>query len=76
MKIARKIAQIKDENTQEALDIRIAYSTCLNRAMMISFLKDEYGNARRIYEKYLVYSNALQLPFTQTNIVPCRENGN
>ena len=29
MKIARKIAQIKDENTQEALDIRIAYSTCL-----------------------------------------------
>ncbi len=60
MKIARKIAQIKDENTQEALDIRIAYSTCLNRAMMISFLKDEYGNARRIYEKYLVYSNALQ----------------
>lgn len=58
-KLENKIAKIIDENEQEALNIRIAYSTCMNRAMMIAFLEDNYENAETIFEDYCYYHNQI-----------------
>lgn len=55
LELERKIKKIKDENSQSALNIRIAYSTCLNRYMMISFMQDNYGQAKNVFEIYRKY---------------------
>lgn len=63
MVLKRKIANIKDEDLQNSLDLRIAYSTCMNRAMMISFLQDDVENATTIFENYCDYDKKMS---------PCR----
>lgn len=59
--LERKIGKIKEENLQSALDIRIAYSTCLNRYMMILFMQDMYCEAKRIFENYCKYNQQIPL---------------
>lgn len=48
-----------DENSIETHQLRIAYSTCMNRMMMIYFLKDNYQKASDIYNEYCKYHSEL-----------------
>ena len=59
LELERKIRGIKEEELQSALDIRIAYSTCLNRYMMILFMRDMYADAKRVYENYCKYNKQI-----------------
>lgn len=59
LELERKIRGIKEEELQSALDIRIAYSTCLNRYMMILFMQDMYADAKRVYENYCKYNKQI-----------------
>lgn len=56
MELKRKIYTISDESSQYALDMRIAYSTCLNRYMMILFMQDNYKKATEVFEGYCKYN--------------------
>lgn len=49
----------KDENSLETHQLRIAYSTCMNRMMMIYFLKDNNDKAYEIYNEFLQYHSRL-----------------
>lgn len=53
------IKKSKDENSLETHQLRIAYSTCMNRMMMIYFLKDNFDKALEIYNEYCKYHSAL-----------------
>lgn len=55
--LKRKINSIKDEADSSALDIRIAYSTCMNRYMMILFMQDRVLDATNIFNEYVKYNN-------------------
>lgn len=57
--LKRKINTITDESFQSALDMRISYSTCLNRYMMILFMQDEYKKAEKIFNSYCRYSQEI-----------------
>lgn len=59
LELERKIGKIKDENFQSTLDIRIAYSTCLNRYMMILFMQDMYCEAKSIFKNYCKYNEQI-----------------
>ena len=59
LELERKIRGIREEELQSALDIRIAYSTCLNRYMMILFMQDMYADAKRVYENYCKYNKQI-----------------
>lgn len=59
LELERKIRAIKEEELQSALDIRIAYSTCLNRYMMILFMQDMYEDAKSVYENYCKYNKQI-----------------
>lgn len=53
--ITDQIKCINTENTLTTHQLRIAYSTCMNRIMMIYFLLGEYSNAQNIYDGYQKY---------------------
>lgn len=55
--LKRKINCIKDETKYSTLDIRITYSTCMNRYMMILFMKDRISDATSIFKEYVKYNN-------------------
>ena len=57
----RKINCLKDETDYLALDIRIAYSTCMNRYMMILFMQDRILDATGIFERYIKYNNNIPI---------------
>lgn len=59
IELERKIRKINDENVQSTLDIRIAYSTCLNRYMMILFMKDMYCEAKSVFKNYCKYNKQI-----------------
>ena len=61
--LKRKINSIKDETDYSALDIRIAYSTCMNRYMMILFMQDKIIDATKIFKEYVMYNN--EIPASQ-----------
>lgn len=44
-----------DEDASETHQLRIAYSTCMNRMMMIYFLKDNKEKALEIYDEFCQY---------------------
>lgn len=44
-----------DENALETYQLRIAYSTCMNRMMMIYFLEDNKKKALKIYDEFCQY---------------------
>lgn len=54
--LERKIKCIRDEADHSALDMRIAYSTCMNRYMMILFMQDRFSDASYIFKKYAKYN--------------------
>lgn len=49
----------QDDNSLESHQLRVAYSTCMNRMMMIYFLKDNYIGALEIYEEFCNYHSTL-----------------
>lgn len=49
------IQKIYDENNLTSQQIRIAYSTCMNRIMMIYFLVGNYDLAKQYYDDYHKY---------------------
>ncbi len=55
LQLKNKISKIIDEDKKETLNIRIAYSTCMNRAMMIAFLEDDYEKTQTIFDEYNSY---------------------
>lgn len=57
IELERKINCIKDEEDYSTLDIRIAYSTCMNRYMMILFMQDRISDATNIFKKYIIYNH-------------------
>lgn len=61
MDLERKIRKIsiESESLQSTLDLRIAYSTCLNRYMMIMFMQDAYDKAENIFCDFFVYANKI-----------------
>lgn len=59
--LERKINCLKDETDYLALDIRIAYSTCMNRYMMILFMQDRILDATGIFERYIKYNNNIPI---------------
>lgn len=54
-----QIQRINDENTLAAYQLRIAYSTCMNRIMMIYFLLGKYFDAQKIFDEYRQYHSNL-----------------
>lgn len=61
MDLERKINKISkaSESIQSALDLRIAYSTCLNRYMMILFMQDNYNEAINLFKDFCLYTNEI-----------------
>lgn len=53
--ISDQIKCINTENILTTHQLRIAYSTCMNRIMMIYFLLGEYSTAKNIYDEYQEY---------------------
>lgn len=49
----------QDEDSLETHQLRIAYSTCMNRMMMIYFLEDNYEKATEIYDEFCKYHSTL-----------------
>lgn len=56
IELKRKINNLLNENCQQSLDIRISYSTCMNRYMMILFLQDRDEDAETIFTAFEKYS--------------------
>ena len=59
IELERKINCLKEENECATLDMRIAYSTCMNRYMMILFMLDRISDASKIFEKYIEYNKTI-----------------
>lgn len=53
------LSKVKDEDSLEVHELRIAYSTCMNRMMMIYFLEDNYEKALKIYNEFCRYHSTL-----------------
>lgn len=53
------LSRSQDENSLETHQLRIAYSTCMNRMMMIYFLEDKDEKALEIYDEFCKYHAAL-----------------
>lgn len=59
MELKRKIDSIIDESDDLALDTRIAYSTCMNRYMMVLFTQDRISDATAVLNQYIKYSKTI-----------------
>lgn len=57
--ISSSISKYADENSLDTHHLRIAYSTCLNRLMMIYFLLDDYENATNVYNNFCAYHSTI-----------------
>lgn len=57
--LKRKINLIDNEADYSTLDMRIAYSTCMNRYMMILFMQDRASEATNIFKEYIKYNNTI-----------------
>lgn len=67
MDLEIKIKKISNEaeTLQSSLDLRIAYSTCLNRYMMILFMQDKPKKAEDIFNDFCEYSEKIpESPYT------------
>lgn len=53
------LSHSSDENALETYHLRIAYSTCMNRMMMIYFIEDNKEKALEIYDEFLQYHAVL-----------------
>lgn len=57
--LKRKINFIDNEADYSTLDMRIAYSTCMNRYMMILFMQDRFSEATNIFIEYVKYNSKI-----------------
>lgn len=57
--ISSSLKRDADENSLDTHQLRIAYSTCQNRLMMIYFLLDDYENATSVYNNFCAYHSSI-----------------